>query len=311
PLILHWPKGIPASRHGTLYHDPSHLIDIMATCVDLAGATYPETFKGKAIHPMEGVSLRPAFTGKSLTARPRPIFWEHEGNKAVRLGKWKLVAVRGGPWELYDMEADRTELHDLADKMPAKVEELKTLWEAWAKRANVLPWGSWRKGRRRRKGGTSKETSFKLKQGDELQRHEAPMVANRPFTVTATIQPTRRDGVIVGHGGHRCGWAVHLKDGRLVLTTSRDHAKSVVTSKDQLPAGKITITVKLAKDGAVAFTANGTSLATEGKLPGPVHDMPDEPLTVGRDVRSPIGDYPEENNAFSGTIETVRIQLGK
>jgi len=311
PLILHWPKGIPASQHGRLYHDPAHLIDIMATCVDLASANYPAKFKGEAIQPMEGVSLRPAFEAKPL-GRKDAIYWEHEGNRAVRLGKWKLVAVHRGPWELYDMEADRTELHNLADKHPDRVKEMVALWDAWAKRANVAPWGSWRKGRGKGKGkgGTSKKTSFDLKQGDELERGEAPMVANRPFTVAATIEPTKPDGVIVGHGGHRCGWALYLKDGKLAFATRRDSEMSVVTSTKPLPAGKVQIRAQLARGGAVSFQANGADLGASGKLPGLVFDMPDEPLGVGSDPRSSVGDY-SESDAFAGRIEKLHIQLEK
>ncbi len=90
PLIAQWPAGIPEGRRGALEKQPVHLIDVMATAVDLAGTLYPREFGGNAIEPMQGVSLRPALLGKPLT-RTEPIFWEHEGNKAVRDGKWKLV----------------------------------------------------------------------------------------------------------------------------------------------------------------------------------------------------------------------------
>ncbi|MGH9846764.1 MAG: hypothetical protein ACREEM_49325 [Blastocatellia bacterium] len=76
--------------------------------------------------------------------RAQPIFWEHEGNRAVREGKWKLVAKENQPWELYDLEADRTEMRDLAAKQPEKVKELSAQWDAWAARAQVLPVGAWR-----------------------------------------------------------------------------------------------------------------------------------------------------------------------
>jgi len=112
----------------------------MATCVDVAGAQYPAQRAGEKIPPMEGVSLRPAFAGRSI-ARPEPIFWEHEGNRAIRDGKWKLVAKGpAGPWELYDMEADRTETRDLAGAHPDVVGKMTAQWEAWARRARVLPW---------------------------------------------------------------------------------------------------------------------------------------------------------------------------
>jgi arylsulfatase len=139
PLVVHWPAGIANARRGQLERQPGHLIDLMATCVDLAGATYPATFKGHAITPLEGVSLRPAFNGQPL-ARTQPIFWEHEGNRAVRSGPWKLVAKHPGGWELYNLDRDRSEQHDLAAQEPARVKEIAALYDAWAKRVGALPW---------------------------------------------------------------------------------------------------------------------------------------------------------------------------
>jgi len=139
PLIAHWPAAIPAARRGALETQPGHLIDLMATCVDLASARYPATHAGKNIQPMEGVSLRPAFTGAPL-GRTAPIFFEHEGNAAIRQGDWKLVRLgANGPWELYNLTTDRTEQRNLTSAEPARVAELTALWEAWARRANVLP----------------------------------------------------------------------------------------------------------------------------------------------------------------------------
>jgi arylsulfatase len=129
PLIVHWPAGM--KRKGEIDHRPGHLIDVMATLVDATGASYSQ----KNIQPPEGRSLLPALRGDP--AQPRTLYYEHEGNRAVRDGDWKLVAVHDGPWELYDLAADRTELHDLAAKHPARVREMATLWEAWAERCHV------------------------------------------------------------------------------------------------------------------------------------------------------------------------------
>lgn len=137
PLIVHWPNGIEAK--GELCKQPGHLIDIMATCVDLAGAEYPEKVAGQSITPLAGKSLLPALAGQPIERDA--IYWEHEGNRAVRSGDWKLVAKGpGGPWELYDIATDRTESNDLAAQHPEKVRELVLEWEAWAARAKVLPW---------------------------------------------------------------------------------------------------------------------------------------------------------------------------
>jgi arylsulfatase A-like enzyme len=144
PLIAHWPAGIKTGKPGDqemgkLVSTPTHLIDIMATCVDFAGASYPKEHAGQSIQPMEGVSLAPAFTGQPI-ARAQPLFWEHEGNRAIRSGDWKLVSKNSGGWELYDLAFDRTEMHDLAAQEPARVKEMAAQWEAWAERVGVLPW---------------------------------------------------------------------------------------------------------------------------------------------------------------------------
>ncbi|MBX6312151.1 MAG: arylsulfatase [Isosphaeraceae bacterium] len=138
PLIAHWPKGLKAEP-GSLTHQPGHLIDIMATCLDLAGAEYPKEREGQPVTPLEGKSLRPILEGQERAGH-EAIYWEHEGNRAVRQGKWKLVSRYPGPWELYDMEADRTELNDLAAQRPEIVAKLSALYERWAERSGVVPW---------------------------------------------------------------------------------------------------------------------------------------------------------------------------
>lgn len=137
PLIAHWPRGI--QRHNSIEPEPGQVIDLMATCVELAGAEYPDTYGGKSIRTLEGKSLVPAFKGQPIDREA--LYWEHEGNRAVRMGRWKLVAKGpGGAWELYDVKKDRTELHDLAAAHPRRVAMMVSKWEAWARRAGVLPW---------------------------------------------------------------------------------------------------------------------------------------------------------------------------
>ena len=140
PLIVHWPEGIEKEAHGKLRHEPTHVIDIMATAVQLAGAEYPARFRGQEILPLEGRSLLPTFEGKPLDRTA--LYWEHVGNRAVRSGDWKLVAntrFRKQEWELYNLRTDRTETVNLFNQREDKAQELKALWQAWAARAYVLP----------------------------------------------------------------------------------------------------------------------------------------------------------------------------
>jgi arylsulfatase A-like enzyme len=137
PFVAHWPRGIRGRNR--IDHQPGHLVDMMATIVDVTGARYPREFKGRTIQPMEGVSLRSAFAGGRIR-RTRPVFWEHEGNRAIRSDRWKLVSRYPDGWELYDMTADRVERNDLAARHPDVVRKLAAEWEAWAQRANVDRW---------------------------------------------------------------------------------------------------------------------------------------------------------------------------
>ena len=136
PLIAYWPGKTKA---GSITHEPGHLIDVMSTCVDVAGAKYPRERAGKQVTPMEGTSLRPAFNGGKLNRRDA-LYWEHEGNRAIRDGRWKLVSKFPGQWELFDLEADRTETNDLAAKHPDRAERMAAQYEKWAQRAQVQPW---------------------------------------------------------------------------------------------------------------------------------------------------------------------------
>ncbi len=137
PFIVRWPAAI-RERGKIRSDDVGHVIDLLPTFLDAAGATYPATYEGHRIRPVEGRSLLPAFLGKSGSPA-RTLFWEHEGNRAVRSGPWKLVARRKGPWELYDLSKDRTETADLSGRLPDKVRELSAAYQEWSQRVGVLP----------------------------------------------------------------------------------------------------------------------------------------------------------------------------
>jgi arylsulfatase A-like enzyme len=137
PFIARWPAVI--KNTGALSGQFGHVTDVMATFVDVAGANHPTNYEGHAIQPLEGSSLLPIFEGKNRP-HPAPVFWEHEGNRAVRLQQWKLVARHRQAWELYDTIADRTEQNNLAATHPDKVKELSDLYDAWAARCHIVPY---------------------------------------------------------------------------------------------------------------------------------------------------------------------------
>lgn len=112
-------------------------MDIAATCLDAADATYPNHYRDNAITPMEGKTLLPIFTGQTRQGHSQ-LFFEHYGHKAVREGKWKLVSDEDGPWQLYHLGNDPSELHDVAEDQPEMVERLASDWRAWAIRTNAM-----------------------------------------------------------------------------------------------------------------------------------------------------------------------------
>ena len=140
PFIAFYPEQI---KGGKLVNQPGHITDLMTTFVEYAGGKYPETFNGNQITPMEGTSLVAAFSGKKMQ-RQQPIFWEHEGNRAMRDGDWKLVSQynygqkKFMNWELYNLKSDRSELNDLCAQQADRKERMVQEYEKWANRVGVI-----------------------------------------------------------------------------------------------------------------------------------------------------------------------------
>lgn len=140
PLIARWPNGIP---HPVIAHEATHVVDVLPTILEVTGASYPADFGGHAVHALDGESFLPLLAGGDWQ-RQQPIFWEHEGNAAVRSAEWKLVRRHGGDWELYNMDEDRTELSDLAPGEGARVRRMDRDWSAWAESVGVRDWSTLR-----------------------------------------------------------------------------------------------------------------------------------------------------------------------
>lgn len=128
PFIVWWPKTI--SQKGTINNQPLHFVDVMATFKDITGASYPKRFRNQEIVPMQGESFLPVLKGERLKEREKPIFWQWNNGKAIRVGNWKAVAQKEA-WSLFDMQTDRNETNDLKAKYPGKFEELIKLYDEW------------------------------------------------------------------------------------------------------------------------------------------------------------------------------------
>ena len=302
PLVAHWPKGIASELRGKFEHQPAHLIDLMATCVELADANYPDEVKGKKIVPLQGVSLGPAFYGKKLK-RKNPIFWEHEGNRAIRIENWKLVAKgSNGEWELYDLEADRSELNNLSKTHPERASQMAEKWEAWAIEANAKPW-PWN---RNKKNFGSKKKTFNLDANANLTKELSPMIRKKSFEVEVHIEK-QGEGILVAQGGDTHGWVLFVRDNFAHFSLSLGGKIETIKANKKITEREGKIVASLNPNGIVELFAGKRKLGS-GKVSSLVKEMPIDGLQVGRDEGGTVGDYKDAFD-FNGKIKKVRIKI--
>lgn len=300
PLIAHWPAGIKGK--GKLTSQPGHLIDLMATCVDLAEAEYPSMVNGHAIKPLEGRSLHPAFLKQKI--QRDALYWEHEGNRAVREGDWKLVAKGpAGDWELYNLRKDRTEQTNLAAIHPELTARLAAKFDAYAKRANVYPLVPYRNNR----PNLSIKTNFSLKHGDSLDQSKAPNVVDRDFIAEIVLSKGFRSGVIVSQGGTAHGWSIYLEDGQLRFS-SRVLGKLTVLKTDRvLSENQTRLKLDYHEDGKVQIFS-GSDVILSGDVGSGMKEMPLDPLEVGGDTGGIVGPY-SAGFESDGNVVSLKIVL--
>ncbi|MFK8112944.1 MAG: sulfatase/phosphatase domain-containing protein, partial [Rubripirellula sp.] len=302
PLIVHWPERV--KRTGELERTPGHLVDLMATAVDVSGANYPTEHLDQKIKPMEGKSLVPAFLGKPVEREA--IYWEHEGNRAVRVGDHKLVAIGAkGKWELYNIATDRSEQHDLIEEQPELAKRLQEMWEAYAERANVLPLNPGAK-QSNHSGNNKKQKYFELKLGDNLSTEKAPFVQRRAFRVSATVN-AQGDGVIVAQGGTAHGWALYVQGGKLTFARTIGGKRDVLVCDESVPPGKAVIDVEHSKNGQVVVAVND-KVAGQAKFKGPLTSQPADGLQVGSDTGGNVGNY-SAPFTFKGQVDEVVVSI--
>jgi len=290
PFFMHWPKGIKPGKDW--YREPAQLIDVVPTILDLAGADYPKTYKGNDILPIDGLSLRPAFTGKPLN-RGEPFFVEHENNAFVRDGKWKLVgrgvsATNGvvpSRWELYDIEKDRTEINNLAATHPDKTKEMAGQWDVWAKRAMVYPKNN--------------------KASDAKALPNPPQVKGRSFTITAEVEHAKPKGVVLSHGGVNFGYALYFNKGKPAFCMRNKGELTELTAKKKVK-GRVTLSAAL-DDKTLSLSVDGKEVA-RCESPGLFRGQPAIGLYLGEDFKDPVGQY-KVPNKFNGKIHNYKATV--
>jgi len=132
PLIVHWPRKL--KDPGRWERSPGHLVDLMATCLEVAGGEYPEL---DGLQPLQGLSLTPLFYGENREAH-EDLYFVYESCRALRRGDWKAVSFYGNRWELYNLAEDRFEQHDLAGEYPQKLKVLAERWHEMAEHTDLL-----------------------------------------------------------------------------------------------------------------------------------------------------------------------------
>jgi len=282
PCIVRWPAAI--KHPGGMNNTVSDIIDFMPTFLELAGAQYPKTVADKPILPMEGRSLIPVLEEKPVA--DRPIFFEHEGNRAMRDGQWKLVALGSGPWELYDFTHDRSELHDVAAKHPDIVARMSKAWNEWAARCMV------------------RQPKSSVAVSDEnMPEVSSPEIANKPLTISCDVTPASSNGVILAQGGRENGYALWLNDGKLIFTVRAEKKQTSIEAP--APKEHFSISAKLNNDATMNLAING-KIAAKGKAQELIPVQPKDSLSVGEDSNSAVGDY-DAPNSFSGKVENIRV----
>ncbi|HEY3674730.1 MAG TPA: arylsulfatase [Candidatus Tumulicola sp.] len=338
PMIISWPDRIKDA--GGLRTQFLHTIDIVPTLYEVCGITAPTELNGIQQKPIEGVSFAATFDDAGAESHRKTQYFELGCNRGMYHDGWMASSPsfvpwdpnRGdwdpdtAPWELYDITKDFSQADDLAEQYPEKLRELQDLWWVEAAKYNVLPL-DWRATIRMnaelmgRPSLTAGRTSMTYYPGTiGVPDAAAPRMCNKSWTITAKIELPKagESGMIVTHGGLEGGYGLYLRDGLPVFVYNfLSVERTTFTATQPLAKGKTELVVDFAYDGGgmgkggtVTMRANGAVIA-EGRLERsiPIQFSLGEGLDIGMDVGSPIDFTYDLPFAFTGKIESVRIDL--
>lgn len=339
-MVVHWPDGV--EERGGIRDQFHHVIDVMPTILDVAGIPQPTTVDGIAQKPIEGTSMRYTFNDAGAADRRTLQYFEMVGNRGIYHEGWMAVTRHGTPWEmvqtgrkyfdddvweLYDTNVDWTQARDISAEHPGKLRELRQLFLIEAAKYNVFPLDD-----RMTERENPKEAGRLDLHGDRasitfhgpglrLTEETAPNVKNRSFTITAQVDVPADEaaGVILAQGGRFGGWSLYLHEGRLSYAYNYFglHVHKV-TADEPVPEGRHELRFDfgyegggVGRGGIAVLHVDGKQVA-EGKIDAtiPYYFAFDETFDVGLDRASPVtDDYPIADNAFTGTLHWVRVDL--
>jgi len=311
PFIMHWPKGI--RKGGTWIREPAHIMDILPTVLEVAGAKYPEKSRGFKIIPKEGKSLLSVVRNASegVKSPERTLGFSHQGAKALRKGDWKIVWGKRQPekveWELYNIAEDRCELNNLAKKYPERVETMAQEWDDWARHVNVIYEGPPLQPKDVPDYSPKKKqapTCGCAKRVDDA----SPAIAKTPITILGEVAKVKsKNGVIVAHGGIEFGYAVHLVDGKLAFDVRPDGKITRIIAKEKAPVNFRFTAVLNAKKMTLKLN---DKIVAEADSPGLIAVQPKDPMSIGHDTLSSAGQYISPNT-LDGEVSKVRVASPK
>ncbi len=336
PLVVSWPGHI---QGGGLRSQFSHVNDIAPTILEMAKITPPETVDGFRQTPFEGKSLVYTFDNADAPSRHTVQYFEMLGSRGIYKDGWwagsfnhlpwafgpngSQTAPDPKPWELYNLDQDYSQAHNLAAQNPEKLKELVDLFESEAQRNHVYPLEPKRDGQPLISNGRS---TFVYYAGmHRITGASAPRLAGRKHVIAADIEvpSSGASGVVIAQGGRYGGFTLYVKDGHVAYETNANgHSTGKLISTEQLPTGKVHLAVEFVPDDSsqpapppapIRVVSGTASLSINGKPAGSGHitalGFSADTLDIGSDLGSPVTPAYQSPFAFSGTVDTVTVDL--
>ena len=337
-MVVSWPGHVKSG--GGLRSQFLHITDIAPTIYELAGVQAPTMVNGVKQTPLEGTSLVYTFDHPDEPSRHKVQYFEMLGSRGIYKDGWWAGSFNHlpwngpdapslppdqRPWELYNLEQDYSQAHNLAAKNPQKLEELKKLFDAEARRNQVYPLEP---ARTPQPSLTTGRNHFVYHAGDRrIPPAAAPRMGGRAHRITADIvvPAAGAEGVIVAQGGRQGGFTLYIKDGRVTYETGAfGYSRGSLVSSEPLSAGKASVVVEVTPAGRVQQDGMANpaqrppvpvvaKLTVNGKPAGEARFAAfagaGDTLDIGGDLVSPVSAKYASPFAFTGQIESVTIDL--